>query len=160
MNTLNLSNTLLLASLRSFPFPKVNASLNGLSAALLLGAFVAIKMKNVKLHASLIIAAVISSAVFLTSYLTFHFAVQLHVVFPTNNPLRKLYFAILLSHTILAVAILPLIFITLQQAYRKNWPAHKKIAVVTFPLWLYVSVTGVVIYLMLSSAGAYANAGL
>ena len=153
-------NTLFLASLSSFPFPKVNASLNGLSAFLLLCAFIAIKMKNVKLHASFIVAAVISSAIFLASYLTFHFAVKLHVVFPADNSLRTLYLAILLSHTILAVAILPLIFITLSRAYRKQWTAHRKIAVWTFPLWLYVSVTGVVIYLMLSSAGAYAKAGL
>ena len=143
-----------------FPFPKVNASLNALSALLLLSAFIAIKLKKVKLHVSLIIAAVATSALFLTSYLTFHFAVKLHVVFPPSNPLRNLYFVILISHTILAVVILPLIFITIRRGYRKQWAAHKKIAVWTFPLWFYVSVTGVVIYFMLSSAGAYTAAGL
>lgn len=146
-------------NLATFPFPQVNASLNGASALLLIAALLCIKTRRVKAHVAFVVAALISSTVFLTFYLTFHWYRVKHGIavtkFPDGNQLKPLYFAILGSHTVLAVVILPLIVATLIQAVSKRWQKHRSIAVWTFPLWLYVSITGVVIYWMLSAAGAY-----
>lgn len=146
-------------NLATFPFPQVNASLNGASALLLIAALVCIKTRRIKAHVAFVVAALISSTVFLTFYLLFHWYRVKHGIavtkFPAGNPLRPLYIAVLSSHTLLAVVILPLIVATVVQAVSKRWQKHRSIAVWTFPLWLYVSVTGVVIYWMLSAAGAY-----
>jgi uncharacterized membrane protein YozB (DUF420 family) len=133
-------------------FPILNASLNGASAVFLLTAFGLIKARRVTAHATMMIAAVVTSTAFLACYLTYH-AMRLRqgiavTEFP-HSSLRPYYLALLTSHTILAVVILPLIFITLWWAGRRKWNLHRKISVWTFPLWFYVSVTGVVIYWML-----------
>jgi uncharacterized membrane protein YozB (DUF420 family) len=94
------------------------------------------------------LAAVTSSALFLTSYLYYHAQVG-SVRFQGRGPVRAAYFAILISHTILAAAIVPLVITTLRRALRKDFEAHRRIARLTLPLWAYVSVTGVVIYWML-----------
>jgi uncharacterized membrane protein YozB (DUF420 family) len=152
---------MLAMTLATFPFPKVNASLNAASAVLLVIALICIKAKMVRGHAAFILCAVTTSTVFLAFYLTFHFYRAMHGIAVTRYPadhslMKQMYLAILLTHTILAVVTLPLVLITLLRAYRKQWSRHRKIAVWTFPIWLYVSVTGVIIYWMLSSAGAYA----
>ncbi len=151
--------SLLAISLADFPFPPVNASLNAASAVFLIIALIFIKNRNVRGHVFFILSAVTTSTIFLGFYLTFHTYRAMHGIavtrFPATNSLRLLYQAILLTHTILAVATLPLVIITLLRALRKDWVRHRKIAIWTFPIWLYVSVTGVIIYWMLSAAGAY-----
>jgi uncharacterized membrane protein YozB (DUF420 family) len=134
--------------------PAVNATLNGLSAVFLVLGFFFIKRGNKIAHRNCMITAFCTSVVFLGSYLTYHgyLALVLHQG-PTQflNPawFRPIYLVILISHTLLAAAIVPLILLTLWRAKKENFEAHKKIARWTWPLWLYVSVTGVVIYLLL-----------
>ncbi len=134
--------------------PAVNATLNGLSAVFLAFGFYFIKHGNKIAHRNCMIAAFFTSVVFLVCYLTYHtwLAVVLHHG-PTRflDPawFRPVYLTILISHTILAAAIVPLILLTLWRAKRNDFEAHKKIARWTWPLWMYVSVTGVMIYLLL-----------
>jgi putative membrane protein len=134
--------------------PAVNATLNGLSAIFLAAGFVFIKRGNKIAHRNCMVSAFGTSVIFLACYLTYH--VWLAVVFhqgPTRflNPawFRPIYLAILMTHTVLAAVIVPLILMTLWRAKKQNLEAHKKIARWTWPLWMYVSVTGVVIYLLL-----------
>jgi uncharacterized membrane protein YozB (DUF420 family) len=134
--------------------PVVNATLNGTSAVLLLAAYASIKMRKVKQHAYLIIACVITSTAFLTCYLIYH----AHV--PTKS-VKSLYpavpgwlynfylWVILLPHTLLAMFMLPLIAMSLYFASKRKWATHRRIAPWTFGIWLYVSITGVIIYWML-----------
>jgi len=126
--------------------PTVNAVLNGTSAILLLAGFFLIKSRKIGAHKACMLAALTVSALFLASYLVYHFEVG---SVKYQGPVRELYLGILLTHTVLAVVIVPLIFITVVRGFRGQFEKHRKIAKVTFPLWLYVSVTGVVIYLML-----------
>jgi putative membrane protein len=128
--------------------PGLNALLNSLAAALLLAGFLAIRTGRRRLHAACMLSAVSVSVLFLVSYLVYHFQVGA-VRFQGHGPIRTLYFAILLTHTILAVVIVPLVATTLLRALRRRFPAHRRIARLTLPLWAYVSVTGVVVYLML-----------
>jgi len=133
-------------------FPVINASLNATSAALLTGGFIFIKRGNYRAHAAMMISALITSAAFLACYLTYHTYRAKHGIGITRFPesgWKPLYQAILLSHTILAVVILPLIYLTLSRAVKRRWPLHRQISVITLPLWFYVSVTGVVVYWML-----------
>lgn len=136
-------------------FPVIDASLNGTSAVLLLIGHSFIKRGRMTLHRAFMIAAVISSSLFLISYLYYHVYLlyyRLHVGsihFTGHGIVRVVYFSILISHTILAAAIVPLVIVTLTRGLRGNFPRHRAIARWTYPLWLYVSVTGVVIYLML-----------
>jgi uncharacterized membrane protein YozB (DUF420 family) len=150
---------LLAMSLAEFPFPPVNAALNGLSAVLLLTAFICIKTHRVRGHVFFIVCALTTSTIFLACYITFHTYRAMHGIavtaFPPSNRLKFLYYFILFTHTVLAVATVPLVIITLTRALKKQWHRHIKIARWTFPIWLYVSVTGVIIYWMLSAAGAY-----
>ena len=129
--------------------PAVNATLNGLSALLLLAGWVCIRRGNRIAHRNCMIAALGTSTLFLASYLTYH--ALSHTVTRFVNPpeVRPIYLAILLTHTVLAVAILPLIAVTVFQAAKGNFERHRRIARWTLPAWMYVSVTGVVIYLML-----------
>jgi len=133
-------------------FPAINASLNATSGVLLCLAMTFIQFRRVRTHAYLMIAAVITSAAFLACYLTFHTlkyqAGSATTLFP-QSAIRPYYLAILLSHTILAVVIIPMIVMTLIRAYRRQWDKHRRIARPTFWIWLYVSVTGVVVYWML-----------
>ena len=134
--------------------PLVNACLNGLSAVFLTIGYVLVRRGRVEAHRSFMLAAVITSALFLICYLTYHG----HLAYvqhrgPTRflEPpwFRPIYLGILLTHTLLAVVILPMIIITLSRALRRRFDRHRVIARWTWPLWMYVSVTGVVIYLLL-----------
>lgn len=129
-------------------FPVINATLNGTSAVLLYVGHGFIKRGKMAAHRGLMITALVTSSLFLTSYLYYHSHVG-SVRFQGQGWSRPLYFAILISHTILAAAIVPLVIITLSRALRRRFDRHRAIARWTYPLWLYVSVTGVVIYLML-----------
>src|SRR5690349_6474373 len=129
-------------------FPAINASLNGASAVLLLTGRAFIKRGNMRAHRAFMIAAVTTSSLFLISYLYYHYHVG-SVRFQGQGWSRPLCFSILISHTILAATIVPLVIITLSRGLRARYDRHRAIARWTYPLWLYVSVTGVVIYLML-----------
>lgn len=128
--------------------PAVNASLNGLSALLLAAGYAFIRSGRRDAHRKCMVAALLSSTLFLASYLVYHFHVG-SVRFTGQGPVRTLYFAILLTHTILAVVIVPLVATTVIRALRERFDAHRRIARITLPLWAYVSLTGVVIYWML-----------
>ena len=128
--------------------PTLNATLNSCSAVLLIAGFACIRRQNITAHRVCMIAALVTSTAFLTSYLIYHAQVG-SVHFQGQGWIRPVYFAILTSHTILAAAIVPLIVITVRRAVRREFPRHRRIARWTLPLWFYVSVTGVVIYLML-----------
>jgi putative membrane protein len=128
--------------------PKVNASLNGLSAILLSAGWIFIKRGNKTAHRNCMIAAFCTSTVFLTCYLIYHFNAG-RTEFHNPEWFRKYYLALLLTHTVLAVVIVPMILITLSRALKQRFDRHKAIARWTWPLWMYVSVTGVVIYWLL-----------
>ena len=128
--------------------PALNAVLNSLSALLLCSGYLAIRRGRRELHAGLMIAALATSILFLASYLTYH-SFHLTRRYPHHDWTRPLYFAVLLSHTVLAVANVPLVIMTVARAVRKRFDAHRRIARWTLPIWLYVSVTGVAVYLML-----------
>ncbi len=129
-------------------FPVINASLNGTSAVLLVTAHSMIKRGRVATHRGLMLAAVTTSSLFLISYLYYHAHVG-SVHFQGQGWSRPVYFSILISHTTLAAAIVPLVIITLSRALRQRFDRHRAIARWTYPIWLYVSVTGVIIYFML-----------
>ncbi len=128
--------------------PLLNAILNGCSAVLLVVAFLFIKNGNVTWHKRTMLAAFATSGVFLTSYLIYHANIG-SKPYPGTGIMRTIYFTILVPHVILAAAILPFQFITLARGLRMDVARHRKIARITLPLWLYVSVTGVIVYLML-----------
>jgi len=134
--------------------PIVNAGLNGLSAVLLSAGYSFIRRKNQVAHRNCMIAAFVTSTLFLACYLTYHgyLAYYLHkgpTVFKEPHWFRPIYLVILLSHTLLAVVIVPLVLVTLNRALKGRFELHRKISRWTWPLWMYVSVTGVVIYLLL-----------
>lgn len=129
-------------------FPPLNATLNGASAILLLTGRWFIAQGRMALHRAVMIAALVTSSFFLGCYLYYHAHVG-SVHFQGTGWSRPLYFSILISHTILAAAIVPMVIITLSRALRARYDRHRVIARWTFPLWLYVSITGVVIYFML-----------
>ena len=129
-------------------FPALNASLNGASAVLIAAGRVLIRRHQVRLHRACMIAAVATSSVFLGCYLYYHAHVG-SVHFPGQGWVRPLYFGLLLSHTILAVTVVPLVLVSLTAGLRGNFNRHRRIARWTYPIWLYVSVTGVVVYVML-----------
>jgi len=129
-------------------FPAINATLNGTSAVLLVTAHRMIKAGRVATHRALMLTAVATSTLFLISYLYYHAHVG-SVRFQGQGWSRPVYFTILISHTFLAAVIVPLSIVTLSRALRERFDQHRTIARWTYPLWLYVSVTGVVIYLML-----------
>ena len=128
--------------------PAVNASLNAASAVCLIAGFRLIKTKRIAAHRATMLVALACSTLFLISYLTYHAQVG-SVRFPGHGPMRALYLTILATHTVLAVVIVPLVARTVWLAAWRRDEAHRRIARVTLPLWLYVSVTGVVIYWML-----------
>lgn len=131
--------------------PAVNAAMNTLSATFITLGLVAIRRRNTQLHRKLMLSAFASSAVFLVGYLVYHY-VHGETRFPEANPLRGLYLAILASHIILSAFTLPMVFWTFSLALRGQFARHKRFAKWTYPIWLYVSVTGVVVFLMLRSA--------
>ncbi len=130
-----------------FSHAALNASLNGISALLLAGGYTAIRAGKRDVHKKFMVSAFGVSTVFLVSYVLYHIRVG-HVDFQGQGWIRPVYFALLLSHTILAIVIVPLILITLRRAWLEKFDKHRLIARWTLPLWFYVCVTGVIVYLM------------
>lgn len=128
--------------------PHLNAALNATSFVLLVAAFYQIRRGNVQTHRRLMLSALAVSGLFLVSYVTYH-AQYGSVRFAGQGLVRPVYFFILITHVILAAAIVPLVIITLRRALAGDFARHRRIARWTYPLWVYVSVTGVVVYLML-----------
>ncbi|HEY0079720.1 MAG TPA: DUF420 domain-containing protein [Pyrinomonadaceae bacterium] len=128
--------------------PHINALLNATSALLLLAGFFFILRRRVRAHLTCMIGALAVSALFLVSYLFYHYN-HGSTRFTGQGFIRPVYFVILISHTILAALIVPLIIVTVRRALRGDFGRHMRLARWTFPLWLYVSATGVVVYLML-----------
>lgn len=128
--------------------PTLNAALNSLSAIFLFFGFYFIKQKNIRAHKISMLSAFTASILFLISYLIYHANIgSKH--FTGQGWVRPVYFGILLTHTVLAMVVVPLAIITLSRALKKRFAKHKKIARWTLPVWLYVSITGVIVYLML-----------
>ncbi len=128
--------------------PAVNAALNATAATLLVIGYTLIRRGRIRQHRAVMLAAFATSTLFLISYLVYH-AHAGSRPFPGRGPIRGVYFTILITHIILAAAILPMALITLSRALRERFDRHKAIARWTLPIWLYVSVTGVIVYLML-----------
>jgi putative membrane protein len=128
--------------------PAINATLNGASALLLVAGFVAVRKRRIDLHRRLMLSALGMSILFLLSYLYYHYNAGT-TRFTAGGWVRTVYFVILISHTVLAMVIVPLVIVTLFRAFRDDFERHKRIARITLPLWLYVSVTGIAVYLML-----------
>ena len=129
-------------------FPALNAGLNGTSAVLLLTGRVLIAKRKIAAHRGCMIAAVSASALFLVCYLIFHFKVG-NILFLGQGWVRPVYFAILITHVTLAIVIVPLAIITLTRGLSARYDKHRAIARWTWPLWMYVSITGVIVYFML-----------
>ncbi len=129
-------------------FPALNATLNGASAVLITTGRALIRRKKVRLHRACMIAAVATSTLFLASYLYYHAHVG-SVRFPGQGWVRPVYFTLLISHTLLAASVVPLVSLALIAALRGRFERHRRIARWAYPIWLYVSVTGVIVYLML-----------
>jgi len=130
--------------------PSLNAALNGLASVFLLLGYIFIRKDNKTAHKNCMIAAFVTSAVFLACYLWYHYNSEIHnALIHPSSIVNTLYYFILITHIILAIVILPLIFITLNHALRERFDRHRKIARWTWPLWMYVSVTGVIVYLFL-----------
>ena len=129
--------------------PAINATLNTVCTIFLSAGYLFIKRGSKVAHRNCMIAAFTTSVVFLACYLTYHAMVKTITHFVEPAWFRPVYLAILLTHTVLAAVIVPLILLTLWQARRQNFEAHKKIARWTWPLWMYVSVSGAVVYLLL-----------
>lgn len=129
-------------------FPALIASLNGAAAVLLLAGFVLISRGKVAAHRACMIAAVVASALFLACYLYFHAHVG-DILFLGQGFWRKVYFVVLIPHVTLAIVIVPMVIITLSRGLRARYASHRAIAKWTWPLWMYVSVTGVLVYFML-----------
>lgn len=128
--------------------PTLNAMLNSLSAIFLTIGYICIRRKKIAIHRFFMIAAFTTSVLFLISYITYHLQAKI-TKFPVEGWVKTLYLSILLTHTVLAAAVPILAIITLTRALRQQWDQHRKIARWTFPIWLYVSITGVIIYVML-----------
>jgi uncharacterized membrane protein YozB (DUF420 family) len=128
--------------------PALNATLNATSAVLLMSGYAFIRRGHVRRHRAAMISACIVSALFLTSYVIYHVNIG-SKPFTGHGPIRLVYFTILLTHVLLAVAVPPLAIITLSRGLRARFDRHVAIARWTFPIWMYVSVTGVIVYLML-----------
>ena len=128
--------------------PAVNASLNATSAVLLAVGYAFIRKKQVNAHRACMVSAFVVSTLFLVSYVVYHLHAG-RMKFPGQGLVRVVYFTVLLTHTVLAVAIVPLVLTTLYRAVRGQFERHVRIARWTLPIWFYVSVTGVIIYFML-----------
>ena len=129
--------------------PPIYASVNGFTAILLIIAVIAVKNGKLELHQKLMTGCVLLSLAFLVMYVAYHMTSD-STSFGGEGVVRYIYFFILITHIILSIVIIPLVLRTYAKAYLKNYEAHRKLAKITFPLWLYVAVTGVVVYLMIS----------
>ncbi|RYD82779.1 MAG: DUF420 domain-containing protein [Sphingobacteriales bacterium] len=136
---------------RIYVFPKLNAIINSAVTVLLLSGFYFIRVKkNMKIHRACMLSAFIFSIFFLVSYVIYHSLPQPETKFGGEGSIRYIYFFILLTHILLATIIVPLALVTLYRIWKNQVEKHKRIARWTFPIWLYVSVTGVIVYLMIS----------
>ncbi|KPK64416.1 MAG: hypothetical protein AMS21_06235 [Gemmatimonas sp. SG8_38_2] len=131
--------------------PALNATLNGVCALLLVAGYSAIRRNRRDLHKALMLSALVASVLFLSSYLYYHYHAGT-TYFAGQGWIRPVYFSILVSHTILATIIVPLVITTVFFALRGNFPRHRWVARFTLPVWLYVSVTGILVYLLLYQA--------
>lgn len=129
--------------------PPIYASINGVTAILLILAVMAIKKGNRRLHEKLMTSAIACSVVFLVMYVAYHMSSE-STKFGGEGIIRYVYFILLISHIILSVTIIPLVLFTYVRALSEQFDRHKKLARITFPLWLYVAVTGVIVYLMIA----------
>lgn len=129
--------------------PPIYATINGLTAIILILAVIAIKNKNIVLHENLMTTAILCSVVFLVMYVAYHMTSD-STKFGGEGFIKYVYYFILLTHILLSIIIIPFVLITYVRAITNNIEKHKKIAKITFPLWLYVAVTGVVVYIMIS----------
>ena len=129
--------------------PPIYATINGITAVILLIALKAIKSKNIMLHQNLMKTAISLSLVFLLMYVAYHMTSD-STSYGGEGFIRYVYFFILISHIILSIGIIPMVLFTYVRAYTKQFEDHKKIARCTFPIWLYVAVTGVIVYFMIS----------
>ena len=134
--------------------PPIYSSLNALTAVLLVLALVAIKSKKIKLHQRLMQTCIALSLVFLVMYIAYHMTTD-PTTFGGEGYVKSLYFFILISHILLSIALIPLVLISYVRAFQEEFPAHRKISKITFPIWLYVAVTGVIVYLMISPYYVY-----
>jgi putative membrane protein len=128
--------------------PALNATLNGASAILLVCGYSAIRSGKMELHKKFMVSAFFVSCAFLVSYVIYHVRIHQYIHFQGQGWIRPVYFTLLISHTILAVVIVPLILITLRRAWTERFDKHRQIARWTLPLWFYVSITGVIVYFM------------
>ncbi|HRH65396.1 MAG TPA: DUF420 domain-containing protein [Bacteroidia bacterium] len=129
--------------------PGLNATLNGVTTVLLLVSYYFIRRKNVAVHKKLNLTACVLSTIFLISYVTFH-AFGVETTFPKENPIRPFYLILLATHIILAAVVLPLVLISLYRGLTNQVSLHRKIVKWSYPVWLYVTTTGVIVYLMIS----------
>ena len=129
--------------------PPIYATINGLTAIILILAVIAIKNKNIVLHENLMTTAILCSVVFLVMYVAYHMTSD-STKFGGEGFIKYVYYFILLTHILLSIIIIPFVLITYVRAITNNIEKHKKIAKITFPLWLYVAVTGVIVYIMIS----------
>lgn len=132
-----------------FPFPELNATLNAVSALFLTAGFIAIKRSRATIHRSCMVCALAVSVAFLASYITYHYQVGGGTTFPGSGGWKVFYYAMLITHIVLAIAVIPLAIQTLRLALGGHFQRHRAWARVTFPIWYYVSITGVLIYLFL-----------
>ncbi|MFT5238653.1 MAG: putative membrane protein [Flavobacteriaceae bacterium] len=129
--------------------PPIYASINGLTAILLVFAVIQIRKGNRKIHERLIKTCIVLSVLFLVMYVAYHMTSE-STSFGGEGILKPIYFSILISHILLSIVVIPFVLVTYVRAILGNFKMHKKIAKYTFPLWLYVAVTGVIVYLMIS----------
>ena len=134
--------------------PPIYAGINGLTAVLLVIAVIAIKNGNKSLHQKLMVSCIILSLAFLVMYVAYHMTSE-STSYGGEGLIRYVYFFILISHIVLSIAIIPLVLKTYAKAYLNQFTAHRKLAKITFPIWLYVAITGVVVYLMISPYYTY-----
>ena len=128
--------------------PAVNASLNALSGILLLAGYVLIRRRRIETHRKVMIAAFVTSSIFLVCYVVYHAQVG-SVRFTRQGFVRPLYFTILVTHVTMAAVVLPMAIVTLTRGLKGRYPQHRRLARWTFPIWMYVSVTGVLVYVLL-----------
>jgi putative membrane protein len=129
--------------------PPIYAAINGITAVVLVAGVLAIKNGNRRLHERLMTTAIVLSVAFLVMYVAYHMTTD-STKFGGEGIIRPIYFFLLISHILLSIAVIPLVLITYVRALAEKFDRHKKVAKITFPIWLYVAITGVVVYLMIS----------
>lgn len=129
--------------------PPIYSTINGLTALLLICALIAVKKQNIKLHKILMQVCIGLSLVFLLMYIAYHMTSE-STKFGGEGYIKIIYYFILISHILLSIALIPMVLISYVRAIQKQFKYHKKIAIITFPVWLYVTITGVIVYILIS----------